>query len=215
MSRLLLGCAALAAALFGSAPQAAAQNLDSMAKWTNARVIRYHAVGDYTGEVGILEGERQGLLGLITDHIELDIDWDNVQQKMIGQPVIRNFPTRLTKFVQAAGCPTPKVEGTFEYWTVQSITAASTILTLQGKRNSPAGAIPYANEEPGSSCGQYWEKAAAKSEAVTADLQLPGAMVLALPEAAGEMEITKDGKSIIVREDTDGWVWTVTPTIAR
>jgi hypothetical protein len=55
----------------------------------------------------------------------------------------------------------------------------------------------------------------AATEAVTARMQLALGMILAMPTAAGEMEVTKDGKSIIQRINTDGWVWTMTPTIVR
>jgi len=38
--------------------------------------------------------------------------------------------------------------------------------------------------------------------------------MLAMPATPGfEMEITKDHTSFIQRINTDGWVWTMTPTI--
>jgi len=47
-------------------------------------------------------------------------------------------------------------------------------------------------------------------------LQLPPAMMLAMPATPGfEMEITKDHKSFIQKLNTDGWVWTMTPTIVK
>src|SRR3954451_4067283 len=40
-------------------------------------------------------------------------------------------------------------------------------------------------------------------------------MFLAMPAAAGEMEVSKDRKSITQKINTHGWVWTMTPTIVR
>jgi len=190
--------------------RAAAQDMDAMSRWASAKVIHYHVVGDFTGTTKVLKAKAADLSGLVTDHVEIDFDWDQMQQRIIGTPTFHNFPTKVDSLDHDPGCAQPKVNGPFEYFTFESVQATAVMFEFQGKRDLPPGTFQYQSEQGG--CGTV--QAPAASEPVTARMQLALGMMLAMPATPGfEMEITKDHKSFIQRINTDGWVWTMTPTI--
>jgi hypothetical protein len=195
-----------------------AQDMQAMSKWAAAQVVHYHVSGDFSGGVTVLKGKDSAPLNAkISDHVEFDFDWDNLQQKPIGPPVIKNFPTKVAlEMPDLGGCPPPKVNGTYEYWTMENITAMAVMFTLNGKSSSPAGSLPIPDPQELKPCGIGWEAIPASTPARTARLQVPQGMMLAMPSTPGfEMEITADKKSFIQKINTDGWVWTMTPTIVR
>lgn len=194
-----------------------AQDMAAMSKWANAQVVHYHVSGDFTDTVPVVKGQTaMALSAKISDHVEFDFDWDNLQQKLIGQPVIKNFPTKVEMDMQPwSGC-LPKVTGTYEYWTMESISAMAMMFALNRKRSTPAGSLPWGDPYKGEKCGAHWETVAASTPATTARMQLAMGMMLAMPSTPGyEMEITPDKKSFIQKINTDGWVFTQTPTIVR
>jgi len=194
-----------------------AQDMQAMSRWATAQVVHYHVSGDYSGRVPVIKGKQAGALSAqISDHVELDFDWDNLQQKLNGQPVIKNFPTKLDMDMKEwSGCPAPKVNGTYEFWTMESISAMAMMFTFNGKSSTPAGSLPMGDDNH--PCGSLgWETIAASTPTTTARMQLAMGMMLAMPSTPGfEMEITADKKSFIQRINTDGWVWTQMPTIVR
>jgi hypothetical protein len=197
---------------------ASAQDLDAMAKWATAQLVHYHVVGDYSGATKVLKGKGREVSGKVTDHVEIDFDWDQMQQKIAGNPVIRNSATRVDSMESLEGCPASKLDGPYEYFTFQSVSAMSVMFELRGKRDLPAGSLPGVKNENDqkAKCGEIWLAVPASSEPVTARMQLGLGMMLAMPTAPGfEMEITKDHKSFIQKINTDGWVWTMTPTIVK
>jgi hypothetical protein len=97
---------ALLAALIvtaGFASPASGQDVDAMARWTAATVIRYRVVGEYSG--------AQNGLAEVTDRLEFDFDWDQTEMKIVGKPVIRNFPTKVGKVRAGPGCGRPGETG--------------------------------------------------------------------------------------------------------
>lgn len=197
-------------ALLALPSRAPAQDMEAMSRWATAKVVHYHVTGDFSGSTKVLKNKATDLAGKVSDHVEIDFDWDQTQQKIIGDPVFTNFPTKIESLDSTPGCATPKLNGPFEYFTFQSVRAMAVMFEFQGTRNLPPGSFDYQSEQGG--CGHV--QALAASEAVTARMQLALGMMLAMPATPGfEMEITKDHKSFIQRINTDGWVWTMTPTI--
>jgi hypothetical protein len=192
---------------------ASPQNIDAMAKWASAKVIHYHVVGAFTGRVQVLKEKDAIAFARVSDRVAMDFDWDQTQQKTTGDPVFTNFPTMVESIENTAGCPPVKVNGSFEYFTFQSARVNAVMFELHGMRNRPAGSIPIPGEVERSTCGVV--QTATASEQVTARMQLALAMILAMPAAAGEMKVSPDGKSVIQTINTDGWIWTMTPTIVR
>jgi hypothetical protein len=218
--RAIAGAAVFSLILLPSA--ASAQNYEAMAKWTDAKVIRYHVSGDFAGS-GRITGGQGAAQAKFTDHVEFDFDWDNAEMKVIGKPVIKNFPTKVTDVVpgtwRGMPCPAAKIEGAFEHWTMESIQSATAImqmnLDLQGKRDWPAASVPYGRESSTGSCGQLWETLAAGAESMTVKFELTLAMSLEMPEALpAQFTVSKDRKSFI-EDKKDGWIWTLTPTIVK
>jgi hypothetical protein len=190
-----------------------------MAKWTDAKIIRFHVSGDFTGSGRITGGQGAAVAKVITDHVEFDIDWDNVELKLTGKPVIKNFPTKVTDVLpgtwRGMPCPAAKIDGAYEHFTLESLTAVSVLLDLKGKRDFPAASVPYGRESSTGSCGQLWDTLAATSEPTTAKFELTNAMMLEMPEMMnGEIKVSKDRKSFI-EDKKDGWVWTLTPTVVK
>src|SRR5262245_1999033 len=91
---------------------AAAQDLDAQVKWTEAKVVHYKIAGDFTGKMRILSGEHTIRNAEVTDHIEFEFDWDNQEMKLLGAPMLRNFPTRLGAIDPAPieGCPPVRID---------------------------------------------------------------------------------------------------------
>lgn len=212
MRRIAVTSVALFSAILLSGSRASAQDMAEMAKWAGAKLIHWHLVGDYSAKLTILPGKENMVTANVTDHLEIDFDWDNTT--IVGTPVIKNFPTKVGPQESGSACKDFKVNGTPEYFTLNSISPMAVMLTLQGKQDRPAGSVSYANDD-NSPCDQR-ENVAASSSPVTMKLQLPQAMMLAMPSTPGfEMEITKDRKSFIQKINTDGWVWTMTPTLVK
>lgn len=197
----------------------AAQDMAAMSKWASAQVVHYHVSGDYSGAVVVVSGkEGNPLRAKISDHVEFDFDWDGqMGQKIIGQPVIKNFPTKVEMEKENWGtCTPPKITGAYEYWTLETITTTGPMFTLNGKGNTPAGTLVIPDPQELKPCGVGFENIAATTPARTARMQLAMGMMLAMPANNGyEMEITPDHKSFIQKINTDGWVWTQTPTVVR
>jgi len=198
--------------------RASAQNYDAMAKWTDAKVIRFHVSGDFSG-AGRITGGQGAAQAKFTDHVEFDFDWDNVEMKLIGKPAIKNFPTKVTDVTpgtwRGMPCPAAKIDGAFEHFSLESIAGMMTLLELTGKRDWPAASVPYGRESSTGSCGQLWETLATTAEPVTFKFEVMLAMMLEMPDALGaDFKVSKDRKSFI-EDKKDGWVWTLTPTIVK
>jgi hypothetical protein len=201
------------AAIALSAPQALAQDVKAMAKWTSLTIVRYRAVGEFSGTTPVLVSANGGLVrsAPVTDRIELEFDWNQQEMRLVGKPVIRNFPTKMGAVIPVTGCPAARVEGTVELATALALNDgpmhASGFIELTIRRDQPGGSIPWVLEE-GHACGSVWESAAAKSETSPDVFSVPLAMMLAMP---GTTPTTPDGKSFVVKRP-DGWTYTYTPT---
>lgn len=202
-----------------------AQDMDAMVKWTEAKVIHYRVVGEFSSTMNILSGRDKAP---VTDRVEIEFDWNQEENKLVGTPVIRNFPTKMGPIVPLLDCPAPKVSGAFEFTTVLSLKdqADATLrmaapgVIMASRRDNPTGEAPLLPDSASRSCGATWEKVAAKSVTTSDVFGIPLAMMLAMGQAGGE-KITPDGKSIIVEHDAgairaqEGWTWTFTPTIVK
>ena len=191
-----------------AAPQAFGQNVQAMAKWTALTIVRYRVVGEFSGTTPILSGTKSKLVrsAPVTDRVELDFDWNQQEMKLVGTPVIRNFPSKVGAIPPISGC-TQRVDGPMEFATVLAMANGpmhmSGVVELTIKRDQPAGSACWLSEE-----GVVWEAAPAKSETTMAPFTVALAMALAMP---GMIPATPDGKSLVMKT-ADGWTWTHTPT---
>jgi len=201
-------------ALFDPRP-AAGQDFEAQLKWTEAKVVHYKIVGDYTGKMGILSGAHTMRNAEISDHIELEFDWDNQEMTLLGTPVLRNTPTRLGAIDPSPieGCPPVRVDKPAEFASVTRVTAMSVLLKIEFTQQAAEGALPWI-ASTNSKCGDLWDSSAPGSATQTVDLQLPHGMFLAMPKEQSGYDISKDGKSLIPRPE-NGWAWVITPSIVK
>jgi hypothetical protein len=197
--------------------------MDAMARWTAATVVHYRVVGEFSGTVNILSLRDRAT---VTDRVEIEFDWNQTENTLVGKPVIRNLPTKVDAIVPLAGCPAPKVNGAFEFITILSVKdqpdetmrRAAAGIVIEGRRDHPAGEAPVIPNQAEAPCGSTWEKAAARSEVTSEVLTVPLAMMLAMGKAGGA-NITPDGKSFMEKFGAGtrnaGWTWTYTPTIVK
>jgi len=202
-----------------------AQDMDAMLKWTEAQVVHYKVVGEFSGNVLIFLGGKN-LPSPVTDRVEIEFDWNQADNKLVRPPVIRNLPSTAGPILPALGCPASKVSGAFEFTTVLSLkdhpdetmrmTGAG--LIMESRRDHPAGEGPLLPASSSQSCGATWEKVAAKSVISTEVLKVPLAMLLAMGKAGGG-NVTPDGKSLVEKFEPGtanaGWTWTFTPTVVK
>ncbi len=214
----LLSCHSALAAFWvpialAATPAAAQQpDVNAMVKWMSAAVIHYRYVGDYSDQSAINgspvgEGQVGGVLANYSDRIEFELDWNQTEMKIVGTPVVKNFPTKVALLPETR-CPSPQIEGVFEFATVTAITAPSPGtpgIALAMKRDYVGGAVPYMGE---GKCGT--SRFSAGSETSSKKMDLVNAMMMV--DMPGAPPKTPDGKSLI-QKDNDGWAWTITPTI--
>jgi len=195
-------------------PATAQVDTDLMARWSAVEVVHYVVVGEYAGESTILIGALGfRSTGKVTDRLEISFDWNQNETALVGTPVVRNGSSTVSLAPPAAGCPVPRVDGTYEHLDIRSVTPLANTLNLKGTRGLPAGAVPFKDDEGVCSA---WDDAQAKSEDVEIMLLVLPTLYFAMPSAAGPgVSISGDGKSIVFVEQGTGWTWTYTPTPVR
>jgi len=201
--------------LVSIAAPASAQDLDAMLRWTEATVVHYRVVGEFSGEVPILGEWSAHRHASVADHVEFELDWNQADFNLVAKPVIRNTPTKVERVIPLPGCPAMKVEGTLEQLTLTAVRTDdamrySGIVILDTRRDQPAGSYPYGGE--GVPCGGAWQTSPARSETTTMNVQLPPGMMLVRP---GGFTLTPDKKSFVEKDEGTGWTWTITPTIDK
>jgi len=207
-----------------SASHSSAQDYEAMAKWTEAKVIHYRVVGEFSGNLRIFLGGKN-LPSPVTDRVEIEFDWNQQENKLVRPPVIKNFPSKAGPILPDLGCPASKVSGEFEFFTMLSLkdqpeamrmTAPG--LVMESRRDHPGGEGPLLPASSSQSCGAAWEKVAAKSVTTSQVLSVPLAMMVAMGKMGGA-NVTADGKSWVDKfgpgTANEGWTWTFTPTIGK
>jgi hypothetical protein len=202
--------------LASAAAPSADQDVDLMAKWTSATVVRYHVIAEFAGEPVILQ-VGGGVTGraTVTDRFEAEFDWNATEYQLVGKPIIRNFPSKLVSL--PAGCPMT-VSGPFEHTTVTALVNDDTLRYANAvravvERQLPAGTFAMRNEY--GPCALV-QQIAAQTVRTQIALPAPPGMMLGMPSAAGGYQ--HNGKAFIIKDgntETRGWTYTVTPTIVK
>ena len=157
MKRLLL-----ALMIVGCARPVWAQDTDAMLKWTETKVVHYRAVGEFSGTINILVRAEAA----VTDRVEIEFDWNQEENRLVGEPAIKNFPSKTGAIVPMLGCPAPKVNGAFEFTTIlslknqpdETVRMAAAGLIMESRRDYPASEVPLLPNSAAASCGSTWEK---------------------------------------------------------
>jgi len=197
--------AGLAWAALIATPASAQMDMAVMQKWMTVSVVRYVVVGEYAADTMVMNAGTNGYAP-VKDRVEMTFDWDQTEAKLVGVPVIKNFPSELGAIRNGAkGCRAPTLTGAYEHMSVLSLTPGlGGQLKMEARRDYPAASSPVA-------CTGGSQAVAAKSVTETQDFVVPGVMILAGPAAAsGSVKVSADRKSIISTDK--GWTWTYTPT---
>lgn len=178
-------------------------------RWDRAKVVHFHAVGLYNGQTVIAHNEPGGQ-ATVTDRLTLDFDWDVREEKLAGAVRFGNEKSASTDFRNVErSCPAPKPHGEYEH------------LTATEARNSSVGGIEIVGQrsypliDVTAFCRGSWVKKTvpAKQEQVNEFLAVPRVELLGMPglPMSGEVAVSPDGKSIIMKAGL--WTWTMTPNI--
>ena len=199
--------------------RAAGQDFDAQLKWTAAKVVHYRIAGDFTGTMVVLQGKYTLQNAAITDHLEVEFDWDNQEMAILGTPVVRNAPTKFPAVDTGAGppglsCPPLRMTKPPEFASVTRVTAMSVLLVIEFQQQTGEGAIPWTGPTSSGKCGDAWDPAPLLTGTLEVQLQVPPGMLLGMtPEQSG-YDHSKDGKSLLPKPE-NGWAWTITPTIVK
>jgi hypothetical protein len=213
-----IGATALAfGSVTGDARSGLGQNVDLMAKWTAATVVRYRVVAEFSGEAVIVE-TPDTLKGFatVTDRFEVDFDWNQQEYSLVGKPVVRNFPTKVVS-LSMPRCPIT-VSGAFELATVVEVRNSEALRYANAaeavvKRDMPAGTVSTMNEY--GPCASV-RPAPARTLTIQMGISAAPGMALALPSGQGGFE--HDGKTFVIKAagtQDKGWTFRVTPTIVK
>jgi len=197
-----IGSVAIVVLLGAASSRAQQPNLEEMMKWSSAKLIRYHVVGEFNNPVRIGAPGGSGYYGVAdaADRVEIDFDWSLSEGKLIGTPAIKNFPASLKNLRNAEPkCAVPTLHGTWEYdlRSVRDDIAATVV--FDSETRIPAIDVPqFCTGSPQSS-----------KERVDKDPQqiaVPSPVMLAM----GAPGVSPDGKTLVVKDR--GWTYTFTPS---
>ncbi len=196
------------------ASTATGQQMDMAAynKWATVTVVHYVVVGEFAADTfvaGAAGGPRAK--ASVKDRLEVTFDWDAANVKLLGTPVIKNFPTTITNIIPYGGCGIPKLTGQYEHTTLLSV-ADNGVGNLKTslKREGVAAVIQTLGDA--SVCGGGTPVPAA-TQTTAGMLLVAPPMYYAMPPSGGT-KLSTDKKSIII-SDGAGWTWTYTLTAVR
>jgi len=210
MKPALIGASLIATALFQSAP-AAAQDMAALQKWEKAEIVHYEVVGELTQKHVQIPPTDADLYADVFERVTLSFDWNRKKGVIVGTPKIQNEAGKVSNLMgMEKKCPTGKLNGPYEHFDVVEIRQArpKEALELVGKRIHPDTMVA----DSCSSKLRLFKGAtvAAKEYIFPPDPQAL-AMASMLPKG-GNITVTADGKSIVMKALNDNWVWTYTPT---
>ena len=184
-------------------------DMDTIMRWSTAKVVSYHIVGVYTGSTSIAFDEPSGQAD-VTDRVTIDLNWDIQENRLVGQPKIQNAVSEVVNLRNdQAGCAAPVVHGAYEHFDVTLVTPGD------GEMVELTGTTSFPETEITDCSGQEERRtAAARQETSVVHLPIAAPMLLGMPEmpSTGAMSLTvsPDKKSFGLK--LDGWTWTYTPT---
>ena len=197
----------VAVGLFCAASARAQQpNLEEMMKWSSAKTIRYHVVGEFNKAVRIGAPGGSGYFGVAdaADRVEIDFEWSLSENKLIGQPAIKNFPASLSNLRNAEPkCAAPTLHGTWDYdlKSMEDYLPGTGMVLFNTETRIPAIDVPQF-------CTGSPQSHKERVEKEPQEFGVPSPVVLAMRVPG----VSEDGKTIVAKKD-DGWTYTLTPSV--
>ena len=182
-------------------------DMEAMAKWSSADLVKYHIVGVYQGTY-FVAGDGSGQADF-TDRVVIDLTWKHSEEKMVGAATFQNSKSVASKLRdRESACLAPVLKGNLEFFDLKAIEPSfNGGLYLKSQTIHP-------EVEVAQFCTASRRTVPAKVEDNTEDFGIPSPMVFAMPPPkSGEYALSPDRKSLIVKKGD--WTWTLTPTIVR
>jgi hypothetical protein len=179
-------------------------------KWSNAKVIKYHAVGLHKSRELVVFGDYEGKAD-VTDTITVEFTWDKKSRKFIGPVTVIDGKSVLTNIKSdGTNCGPPTLKGEYEYFQYVSHAATSGgQIQLNGIRVFPPAMV---SNYPGS-CSM--SAIVGGKEPVITAVGGTSPEVLGMPiMKEGVITTSPDRKTFSVG-DVSGWKWTYTPTLVQ
>lgn len=209
MHRLWLA-AAVVPALSLAALNAQQIDMQAMARWSNAKVVRYHISGVYQARTVIAHKEAGGQ-GDVTDKVTVDLDWNLRENKIVGRPTFQNAKSEVKNLRNVeTSCPPPTPKGEYEHISVTAVQSS------EGQRVELKGATSFPLMDVTANCQGSWVKrtVAATQEPSNVFLPIPAPMMLVLPAgSSGNVRVSPDKKSFVL--NAGDWTWTYTPSVVQ
>src|SRR5882672_4163066 len=204
----LIPLAASAASLLGL--QMCGVDMAVIQKWTNAKVIKYHAVAVHKGREQVVFGDYEGKAD-VADTLTVEFAWDNKAHKIIGPVTVIDGKTVLTNLKSdGTNCGPPTLKGAYEQFQfVSQAPMGGDSVQLNGTRVIPPAMV---SNYPG---GCSMRAIAGGKEDVTLTVVGASPEVLGMPiMKEGAITTSADRKSFSIGGGA-GWMWTYTPTLVQ
>lgn len=167
-------------------------------------VVRYSVVGSYQAQTNVSADANWIAYADVTDRVELQLQWQLSEGKMIGAPSIQNHKATLANPRNwEKKCAPPKIEGPFEFELKKVEAGLGGTMRLHMQTNFPPVQVHQM-------CTGALKPVAAKQTPGMVELFVPPPTMLAMPlPANGDVTRSADGKSLVHKKG--GWTWTFTP----
>jgi hypothetical protein len=178
-------------------------------KWSNAKVIKYHAVGLHKSRELVVFGDYEGKAD-VTDTMTVEFTWDNKAHKVVGPVTVIDGKSVLTNIKSdGTNCGPPTLKGEYETFQYTSQSVSGDQIMLNGIRVFPPAMV---SNYPGS-CSM--RAIVGGKEPVITAVGVISPEVLGMPiMKEGFMTTSPDRKTFSVGE-LSGWKWTYTPTLVQ
>jgi hypothetical protein len=173
-----------------------------LARWGSVEVLKYKVVASFSGDSPVVIGGNGS--ADVTDRYELEFRWNQYNAELVGDPVVRNFPSEAANVHGPGGCDTPELTGSYELATVLTATLGYGGYLHLNVRNELAPAIAPINcsGSKGPTPGQISEQI----------VQLPilGIAMWGLPAEPGS-DTSASGDTLTVKDGD----WTLVYTLSK
>lgn len=205
---LLFPLIASAAGLSGL--QMGGMDMAIIEKWTNAKIIKYHAVGMHKGRESVVFGDYEGKADVV-DTVTVEFTWDNKKGAIVGPVTVVDGSSTLTNLKSdGTNCGPPQLKGAYEeFQTVSHALISKEQVQITGTKVFPPAMV---SNYPG---GCSMRAIAGGKEPVLLWVSGISPEALGMPIVkAGPIMIAADRKSFSVQA-AGNWVWTYTPTLVQ
>ncbi|HNR75530.1 MAG TPA: hypothetical protein PKM48_00235 [Parvularculaceae bacterium] len=210
--RNFLVCALCAAPSFAGAQSGNPQiDMPTVQKWANVSVAHYHVEASFHQWTPVSK-RWAGSEGEVTDSMTVDFDWDVNRRSLVGSATFANGTSSVAGMRSTLKeCPASEIAGAYEHITVTSA-AANAIggVEMRGTRTYAPTKSPLECPASNALIATPGDEAETTLTLPVADPRMLGLSVTGDPRVT----VTPDHKSFTIK-GTDGWTWTMTPTIVK